>query len=413
MSVVEDRVCVKYEIGYKSEDMEKVKLTQEFDDQTKRSRETPVFSGKEGAEGLIYVYKRFKTTAKYLSFDEGVELFDNFGLCLKSTAEENWATLTDEIDDDDKTPEFFEECFHEFLLKYCTHDARDLLIDYLKSPSCKKPHNTDVREHGERIRTLCVLANSLPGSMPELDDATRKKILFDTFPQGWILDFYKVRQLAESTEQQIMDFMCIQKTTADQRERKRGFGGRGGGPPTQRGRFGGRSAGRGFGMNGRGNGGRGNFNNGGRNYFSGFQRSFNNNGYNNNGYRHGNGGNGNGSYGNTNNNGHGGRFQNRFQHNNNFNRGRLPAGRAPMGRAPAASQQGNFMIQGREPMDGRANGNNGSRTQGSSTQQQHYFYDNEEQQYDDGNDYDDGNWQQEYGGYDNFYTDYDESQAGW
>lgn len=97
-----------------------------------------------------------------------------------------------------------------------------------------------------------------------------------------------------------------------------------------------------------------------------------------------------------------------------------------MGRAPhAASQHGNFMMQGREPMDGRANGNNGSRAQS----QQHYFYDdvNEyDQQYDDGNNYngnnnynDGNNWQSEYGGFDNFYTDntdyaeYDESQAGW
>ena len=392
-SVVEDRVCAKYEIGFKSEEMEKVKLTQAFEEGATRTRKCPIFSGKEGAEGLIHVYKRFKKVAEYMQWNEGTELFGNFEMCLSSTAEENWSTLTEDVEEDDKTVEFFEEIFAQFLLKYCTSDARDLLIDYLKSPSCRKPHDADVREHSERIRTLCVLANSLPGTVPDLDEATKKKMLFDTFPEDWQLEFQKSRNYSTSSEQDIMDFMCIQKTTADKRENKRHFGGRGGGPPTQRGRFPGRGPGRAFGMQGRGFGGGRGFNGGGRNNFSGnYQRQqyFNSMGYNTNGNGYGNN--------NFGNNGNGGRFQNRFQ-NNNFQRGRVPSGRAPMGRGPsAASQHGNFMMQGRAPQDGRANG--------SSThhqRQQNYFYDdyNEQQQHDDGT-----NWQPEYG-FDNFYAEGD------
>lgn len=425
MSVVEDRVCVKYEIGFKSSEMEKVKLMQQFDDGTKKTFEAPKFSGKEGAEGLIYVYKAFKNAAKYLVFDEGEELFFNWELCLVSTAEENWKTLMDVVDDQEKTPDFFEECFQFYLLKYCTADARDVLIDYLKTFSCKKPHDADVRVHGDRIRSLCVLANSLPGTMPELNEAMRKKILFDTFPGEWQIEFHKSRVYADASEQDIMDFMSLQKTSADNKERKRVFGGRGGGPPAQRGRFGGRGPGRGFGRDGRGFGFGGRGFNGG---FNGGRGNFFRNGYNNghnNGFQRQFGfGNGNGSSG-YNNNGNGGRFQSRYQ---NFNRGGrgTPQGRAPMGREPAARQHG-YMIEGREPQDGRAYGNhNGSSNPGSRTQQQqHYFYDDgfngydeQQQYYGNEHQYDDGNywqqdWQQEYGGFDNFYTDYDESQAGW
>jgi len=91
----------------------------------------------------------------------------------------------------------------------------------------------------------------------------RKKMLVDTFPADWQVAFHSTKEIANVTEQQIVSFMCLQKTAADSKERKRSFEGRGGGPPAQRGRFGGRGPGRGFGMNGRGFGGRG-FNNGGR-----------------------------------------------------------------------------------------------------------------------------------------------------
>ena len=247
------------------------------------------------------------------------EQFSNFARCLSSTAEENWQTMTEMMTEEEQTPELFRACFQRFLLKYCTSDARDVMIDYLRSHSCKKPHNADVRAHSERIRALCALTNSLPGTMPELNEAMRKKILFDTFPEGWQLEFTKARNYGDSTEQEVIDYMCIEKTSADNREKKRGFPGRGGGPPMQRGRFGGRGNGRGFNNGGRGFGGR--FNNGRGNFFNnnnnGFQRPFNN-------FSNGSG------YGNNNSNG--GRFQNnggRF--NNNYNRGRGPSGRAPMG----------------------------------------------------------------------------------
>lgn len=418
-SVVADRVCVKYEIGFKREDMDKKKLTQEFNDGTKRTREIAVFTGSEGIEGLMFVYREFEKACVHLEFDTGREKFDNFGMLLSGSAADNWSTLTDNIGVGQMTVALFNQMFREFVLKYCTSDARDLLFDYLRSSDCRKPHDTDVRIHSERIRTLCGLANRLPGMMPVLDEQMKKKILFDSFPEKWGLEFVKARRYETATEQDIIDFMCIQKTVADQGERKRTFGGRGGGPPAQRGRFGGRGPGRGFGMNGRGFGGRFGFNGGGRNNFFGNRGGFNNGGrFNNNGYS-GNSYNQNNGNGGSYNNGNGGRFQGRFQ--NNFNRGRGPAGRAPMGRGPpAASQHQNYMIQGREPQDGSANGNNASGTQASSTHENYnyegyndgYYYD-EQQNYDEQNYYyEDGNWQQDYG-YDNFYTDYENDQAGW
>ncbi|GAX12003.1 hypothetical protein FisN_8Lu111 [Fistulifera solaris] len=277
MSTVESRVCVKYECAFKSEEMEKEKLIQRYETYDKKET-VPKFSGREGAEGLVYVYKRFKNVAKELNFESGPELFSEFSKCVTSTAEDSWRVLVELMTENvERTPALFEQTYQALLAKYCSPDTRDVLVDYLRSDSCKKPHNADVRVHSERIRTLCNLANNLPGTIPLLNEAMRKKILHDTFPEQWQLEFSKFRSYAQATEEELVEYMCIEKTSADSREsRKRMFNGHAGGSPSQRGRFGGRGPGRGIGNNGRFGGrgsNRGNF----------FGNGFNNHGHQNRG----------------------------------------------------------------------------------------------------------------------------------
>eukprot|EP00957_Ditylum_brightwellii_P049850 3779185-Ditylum_brightwellii.AAC.1 len=66
--------------------MEKVKLTQSYDDGATRTKKCPVFSRTEGNEGLFYVEERFRSVSKKLTYNDGPSLFDNFEEVLQGVA---------------------------------------------------------------------------------------------------------------------------------------------------------------------------------------------------------------------------------------------------------------------------------------------------------------------------------------
>ena len=70
--------CMEYKIKFDASKMEKVKIKQSYDDGTSKERKCPVFTGKEGIEGLLYVEEKFRKLAKYLGYDTGMEYFENF-----------------------------------------------------------------------------------------------------------------------------------------------------------------------------------------------------------------------------------------------------------------------------------------------------------------------------------------------
>eukprot|EP00957_Ditylum_brightwellii_P036190 2741733-Ditylum_brightwellii.AAC.1 len=47
--------CFLYKSTFKHSDVEKVQLVQQYDDGLTKTKKCPMFSGKEGIEGLLYV----------------------------------------------------------------------------------------------------------------------------------------------------------------------------------------------------------------------------------------------------------------------------------------------------------------------------------------------------------------------
>jgi len=81
--------CMEYKAKFKHSELEKVKLTQTYDDGSTKTKKAPIFTGIEGIEGLLYVEEHFRSIANTLQFED-TELFDNFAECLTDTAEEKW-----------------------------------------------------------------------------------------------------------------------------------------------------------------------------------------------------------------------------------------------------------------------------------------------------------------------------------
>jgi hypothetical protein len=63
--------------------------------------------------------------------------------------------------------------------------ARDHIIEYMKSDSCKKPRKITVRDHSRRMQALMKLANEAEGTESQLNEAKFNKILLNSFPNEW------------------------------------------------------------------------------------------------------------------------------------------------------------------------------------------------------------------------------------
>eukprot|EP00957_Ditylum_brightwellii_P210081 15364546-Ditylum_brightwellii.AAC.1 len=55
--------CIKYEATFKHSDLERIKLSQSYNDGSTRTKKCPIFMGAEGIEGLLYVEERFRGIA--------------------------------------------------------------------------------------------------------------------------------------------------------------------------------------------------------------------------------------------------------------------------------------------------------------------------------------------------------------
>eukprot|EP00957_Ditylum_brightwellii_P114730 8748579-Ditylum_brightwellii.AAC.1 len=47
--------CIEYEMRFKHSDLERVNLSQQYNNRTTKTKKCPVFTGAEGIEGLLYV----------------------------------------------------------------------------------------------------------------------------------------------------------------------------------------------------------------------------------------------------------------------------------------------------------------------------------------------------------------------
>eukprot|EP00957_Ditylum_brightwellii_P057646 4371020-Ditylum_brightwellii.AAC.1 len=85
--------CMKYEPTFKHSDLETIKIKQEYDDGSSKTKTCPVFTGEEGIEGLLFMEERFRKIAHQLGYNTGAEFFDNFKNALADNAEMKWDNL--------------------------------------------------------------------------------------------------------------------------------------------------------------------------------------------------------------------------------------------------------------------------------------------------------------------------------
>ena len=152
---------LRMERTFKERDLDRIKLKHNLDDGTSKTREVPVYDGGDsGLEGLLYCYEKFTDAAETLIYDEGPELFENYGFTLTGGARDTWLTVLRDntIISHNGDLDQFDQCFADFLLAYSNDKAKNDVRKYLlddKNPELKKKHDVDVHQHGMRYQTLC------------------------------------------------------------------------------------------------------------------------------------------------------------------------------------------------------------------------------------------------------------------
>jgi hypothetical protein len=111
-----------------------VKLKQNFEGGSSKDKKCPVFSGKHGIEGFLYIEEMFRKIASHtLSWTTGPEFFEGFEEVLLDTALMNWEDLVAPIADTDKTPERFEQMLQAMYRKYVGAKVRDIQFEYFRT----------------------------------------------------------------------------------------------------------------------------------------------------------------------------------------------------------------------------------------------------------------------------------------
>eukprot|EP00957_Ditylum_brightwellii_P110160 8402454-Ditylum_brightwellii.AAC.1 len=162
------QLCFLYESMFKHSELEKVRLVQQYNDGTTKTKKCPMFGGKEGIKGLLYVKEQFCSVACQLDFTTDVELFNSFKEVLTDTAEEKWENLTSGIAGPDKTGPRFNQEIALFYQTYCDNEARDVMFDYLKTLKCLV--KVTPRDHSDRVETMICYSNKLPGILPMMNN---------------------------------------------------------------------------------------------------------------------------------------------------------------------------------------------------------------------------------------------------
>lgn len=101
------QLCIKYESSFSHDKLEKVALTQRYDDGIKKKNCT-TFTGEYGIELLLYVEDRFRAVCHQLDFIDGDELFNNFEEIFLIVAEEKWTNLVQNLTAQQRTPQEFD-----------------------------------------------------------------------------------------------------------------------------------------------------------------------------------------------------------------------------------------------------------------------------------------------------------------
>ena len=123
--------CMLYEPTFEHHEMEKVKITFVQADGATRSKKVPVFTGKTGIEGLLYVEDRFRNACAAMGATRGQDLFELFKEVVQDTAESTWETIVQR--NPARSVARFNANIQEFYLHYVDGQARDTMMDYLRA----------------------------------------------------------------------------------------------------------------------------------------------------------------------------------------------------------------------------------------------------------------------------------------
>ena len=219
--------CMEYKPIFVQSEMEKVKLKNTVlegaarnAERITREKKCPIFTGKEGIEGLLYVERRFEKAATYIGWTTGIQKYSGFEEVLMDTAEDHWENIVGGIAASDRTNERFKESLKQLYLKYCDDDARGTTFKYLRA--LKRPVGEDPQTFADRIETLVRYLNKLPGRDRELNEDDVKGIIFDSFPLDWKKAFVRTgKPLHEETLGDILQFLKNEKKFADDDDKKK------------------------------------------------------------------------------------------------------------------------------------------------------------------------------------------------
>ena len=212
--------CIEYSSKFEQSKLEKVELTQTWDDGTKSKKKCPVFTGEHGIEALLYVEDRFNSICRQLEITEGEELFDNFAEVLTNQAENKWETITMNIPVPQRIAPRFRQAMEEFYLSYCDEDARDNMFAYLRDFS--KPFNVAAGDHADRMEILVKYANTLPGMEPPMTDDQKKRLIFESYPTRWQHAYIQSgRRIQGESLVRIVQYMKDEKSFSDSGSNKR------------------------------------------------------------------------------------------------------------------------------------------------------------------------------------------------
>ncbi|GFH50715.1 predicted protein [Chaetoceros tenuissimus] len=201
-----------------------VKLQQEFDNGSFSKENLPSFDGEGGSTGnvkaFLYVHKRFISTANRKMQWNDLDKFESFEDVLRGKVQHYWTdmvythTNVVAVADADK----FQVATNLMTIRFCGKCAAgDALLEYLYSEKARKEKNKSVAEHVGRLCTLVGYTKELPRKVaPRPDDNIEKKIIFDSFPYQWKLNFNNSGALYhEKSINELSKYMECQKTNAD------------------------------------------------------------------------------------------------------------------------------------------------------------------------------------------------------
>ena len=132
----------------------------------------------------------------------------------------------------------FEKLLKGFIKVYCTStDPKGDVITYLKSEGCRKPKETSVSDHQDRMEEMIRYCMYLEGARDNLSDDETKTIIFNSFPAQWQINYKRSQSALQQTSiKYVMIFMSQEKELSDAANKKSnrwqgnkdGGGGRGG-----------------------------------------------------------------------------------------------------------------------------------------------------------------------------------------